>query len=303
LLSHSPLIYVSGSFRSITFYQITRQYTDIRKTHNQGVFDVYTPAMRAARKSGILSGLPDGYGRGRIIGDYRRVALYGTDELIADKMHDLDVNLIGRMDATTIQLREDVTEQIRALKQLQKMASMHGHDISRPAKNAKEAVQWLYYAYLGAVKQQDGAAMSMGRIDGFLDIYFERDLNAGLINEEEAQEIMDHFVMKLRIVRQLRTPDYNDLFAGDPTWVTCAIGGTDPSQGTHMVTKTSFRILNTLYTLGPSPEPNLTILWHPELLPQGFKDFCSMVSIKTSSIQYENDKIMSQLFGSDYSIA
>ena len=283
--------------------QITRQYTEIRKTHNQGVFDVYTPAMRAARKSGILSGLPDGYGRGRIIGDYRRVALYGTDALVADKQHDLNVNLVGRMDEDTLRLREEVTDQIRALRQLQEMAAAHGHDISRPAETAQEAVQWLYYAYLGAVKQQDGAAMSMGRIDAFLDIYFERDLKAGLISEEDAQEMMDHFIMKLRIVKQLRTPDYNDLFAGDPTWVTCVVGGTDPSSGTHMVTKTAFRILNTLYTLGPSPEPNLTILWHPELLPQSFKDFCAMVSIKTSSIQYENDMLMSQLFGNDYSIA
>ena len=267
------------------------------------MFDVYTPAMRAARKSGILSGLPDGYGRGRIIGDYRRVALYGTDALVADKQHDLNVNLVGRMDEDTLRLREEVTDQIRALRQLQEMAAAHGHDISRPAETAQEAVQWLYYAYLGAVKQQDGAAMSMGRIDAFLDIYFERDLKAGLISEEDAQEMMDHFIMKLRIVKQLRTPDYNDLFAGDPTWVTCVVGGTDPSSGTHMVTKTAFRILNTLYTLGPSPEPNLTILWHPELLPQSFKDFCAMVSIKTSSIQYENDMLMSQLFGNDYSIA
>ena len=267
------------------------------------MFDVYTPAMRAARKSGILSGLPDGYGRGRIIGDYRRVALYGVDALVEDKQHDLNVNLIGRMDESTIRLREEVTDQIRALRQLQEMAAAHGHDISRPAETAKEAVQWLYYAYLGAVKQQDGAAMSMGRIDAFLDIYFERDLSAGLISEEDAQEMMDHFIMKLRIVKQLRTPDYNDLFAGDPTWVTCVVAGTDPSSGTHMVTKTAYRILNTLYTLGPSPEPNLTILWHPELLPQSFKDFCAMVSIKTSSIQYENDVLMSQLFGNDYSIA
>mmetsp|Transcript_34578 Transcript_34578/g.81984 ORF Transcript_34578/g.81984 Transcript_34578/m.81984 type:complete len:699 (+) Transcript_34578:566-2662(+) len=283
--------------------EITRQYTEIRKTHNQGVFDVYTEEMRAARKSGILTGLPDGYGRGRIIGDYRRVALYGTDALIADKQHDLSVNLKDVMDEETIQLREEVTEQIRALKQLQEMAASYGHDISRPAQTAQEATQWLYYGYLGAVKQQDGAAMSMGRIDAFLDYFFEKDLNEGRINEEEAQEIIDHFVMKLRIVKQLRTPEYNDLFAGDPTWVTCVLGGTDSTTGQHMVTRTAFRILNTLYTLGPSPEPNITILWHDKLLPQSFKDFCAQVSVDTSSIQYENDAIMSQLFGSDYSIA
>lgn len=259
--------------------------------------------MRAARKSGILTGLPDGYGRGRIIGDYRRVALYGIDALVKDKMHDLNVNINGPMDAATIQLREEVSEQIRALKDLKVMAASYGHDISRPAQTAKEAVQWLYYGYLGAVKQQDGAAMSMGRIDGFLDIYFEADLNAGVINESEAQEIIDHFILKLRIVKQLRTPEYNDLFAGDPTWVTCVLGGTDDEAGAHMVTKTSFRILQTLYNLGPSPEPNITILWHPDLLPQSFKDFCAQVSIDTSSIQYENDMLMSQLFGSDYSIA
>mmetsp|Transcript_16803 Transcript_16803/g.46964 ORF Transcript_16803/g.46964 Transcript_16803/m.46964 type:complete len:799 (-) Transcript_16803:479-2875(-) len=283
--------------------EITRIYSEVRKSHNQGVFDAYTDDMRAARKTGILTGLPDAYGRGRIIGDYRRVALYGTDALIKDKKQDLKTNLKGTMTDELIRLREEVSEQIRALADLAKMAATYGHDITRPAENAKEATQWLYYGYLGAVKQQDGAAMSMGRIDAFLDVFFERDLAEGRLTEVEAQEIIDHFVMKLRIVRQLRTPDYNDLFAGDPTWVTCVLGGSDSTTGSHMVTKTAFRILNTLYTLGPSPEPNLTVLWHPDYLPQPFKDYCAKVSVDTSSIQYENDMMMSQLFGSDYSIA
>ncbi|GFR39730.1 hypothetical protein Agub_g211 [Astrephomene gubernaculifera] len=281
--------------------EVEKVYTHVRKTHNAGVFDAYNDEMRAARKSGILTGLPDGYGRGRIIGDYRRVALYGVDALIAAKKTDLKHNLLGVMDEERIRLREEVNEQIRALNELKAMAKAYGCDISKPAQNSREAVQWLYFAYLGAVKEQDGAAMSLGRIDAFLDTYFERDLAAGTITEQEVQELIDQFVMKLRIVRQLRTPEYNALFAGDPTWVTAVLGGTDAS-GKPMVTKTSFRILNTLYNLGPAPEPNLTILWNDNL-PQNFKDFCSKVSLDTSSIQYESDGLMSRLFGSDYSIA
>mmetsp|Transcript_22230 Transcript_22230/g.48550 ORF Transcript_22230/g.48550 Transcript_22230/m.48550 type:complete len:815 (-) Transcript_22230:972-3416(-) len=281
--------------------QVRELYTKIRKTHNQGVFDAYTPEMRAARKSGILTGLPDGYGRGRIIGDYRRVALYGVDALIKAKKQDLNVNLTAVMDEETIRLREEVTEQVRALEELKQMAAAYGHDLSKPASNAQEAVQWLYYGYLGAVKEQDGAAMSLGRVDAFLDVFFESDLKSGVITEAEAQELIDDFVMKLRMVRQLRTPEYNALFAGDPTWVTAAIGGTT-SQGASMVTKTSFRLLHTLYNLGPAPEPNMTILWS-NTLPDNFKRFCSQVSMDTSSIQYESDNLMRPIFGSDYSIA
>lgn len=276
-------------------------YTHIRKTHNSGVFDAYTDEMKRARKSGILTGLPDGYGRGRIIGDYRRVALYGVDKLISQKQADLKQNLLGVMDEEKIRLREEVQEQIRALKELKQMAATYGDDISGPAKNSREAVQWTYHAYLAAVKEQDGAAMSMGRIDSFLDTYFEADLAAGRITEPEVQELIDQFVMKMRIVRHLRTPEYNELFAGDPTWVTCVLGGSD-KDGRPMVTKTSFRMLNTLYNLGPAPEPNLTVLWR-ENLPDNFKRFCAKVSLDTSSIQYENDNIMSPLFGSDYGIA
>jgi len=281
--------------------EVEKIYTYVRKTHNSGVFDAYTDEMRAARKSGILTGLPDGYGRGRIIGDYRRVALYGVDALITAKKDDLKHRLIGVMDEATIRLREEVQEQIRALKELKEMAKSYGFDVGRPAKDAREAVQWLYFGYLAAVKEQDGAAMSLGRIDAFLDSYFEADLASGKLTEAEAQEMIDHFVMKLRIVRQLRTPEYNALFAGDPTWVTAVLGGKD-QQGKPMVTKTSYRILNTLYNLGPAPEPNITILWD-EHLPQNFKNFCAKVSLDTSSIQYENDKLMGSLFGSDYGIA
>ncbi|GLC72838.1 Protein kinase domain-containing protein [Pleodorina starrii] len=253
--------------------RVEQLYTHVRKTHNAGVFDAYTDEMRAARKSGILTGLPDGYGRGRIIGDYRRVPLYGVDALIAAKKTDLKSNLLGVMDEERIRLREEVNEQIRALTELKEMAAAYGFDLSKPAQNSREAIQWLYFAYLGAVKEQDGAAMSLGRIDAFLDTYFERDLASGAITEAEVQELVDHFIMKLRIVRQLRTPEYNALFAGDPTWVTCVLGGSD-AAGKPMVTKTSFRMLNTLYNLGPAPEPNLTVLWN-EALPQSFKDFCS----------------------------
>ena len=276
-------------------------YTNIRKTHNTGVFDAYTTEMKMARKSGILTGLPDGYGRGRIIGDYRKVALYGVDYLIKEKKNDLENELVGLMDQEMIRLREEVQEQIRALKELKEMAMTYGDDISKPAKNSIEAVQWLYYGYLAAVKEQDGAAMSLGRIDSFLDIYFEKDLASGLIDEMKAQEIIDDFVIKLRIVRHLRTPEYNALFAGDPTWVTCSMGGVSP-DGTPLVTKTSFRILNTLYNLYPSPEPNITILWSKSL-PDDFKKYCSKVSIDTSSIQYENDDKMRNIFSSDYAIA
>ncbi|MDW0089752.1 formate C-acetyltransferase [Clostridioides difficile] len=276
-------------------------FTKYRKTHNQGVFDVYTPEMRAARKSGIITGLPDAYGRGRIIGDYRRVALYGVDALIEDKNEQKKSLEASCMDEEVIRLREEITEQISALNELKKMAESYGFDISKPATNSKEAVQWLYFGYLGAVKDQNGAAMSLGRTSTFLDIYFERDLKAGIVTEEELQEYMDHFVMKLRMVKFLRTPDYNNLFSGDPTWVTECIGGMG-IDGRTLVTKNSFRMLNTLYTLGPSPEPNLTVLWSTKL-PQGFKDFCSKVSIDTSSVQYENDDLMRAYWGDDYGIA
>lgn len=281
--------------------EIKEIFTKYRKTHNQGVFDAYTPEMRAARKSGIITGLPDAYGRGRIIGDYRRVALYGVDALIEDKIEQKKSLEVSCMDEEVIRLREEITEQISALNELKKMAESYGFDISKPATNSKEAVQWLYFGYLAAVKDQNGAAMSLGRTSTFLDIYFERDLKAGTVTEEELQEYMDHFVMKLRMVKFLRTPDYNNLFSGDPTWVTECIGGMGV-DGRTLVTKNSFRMLNTLYTLGPSPEPNLTVLWSTRL-PQGFKDFCSKVSIDTSSVQYENDDLMRSYWGDDYGIA
>lgn len=276
-------------------------FTKYRKTHNQGVFDAYTDGMRLARKSGIITGLPDAYGRGRIIGDYRRVALYGVDRLIEDKVSQKSSLDISVIDEDTIRLREEISDQIKALETLKRMAESYGFDIARPANNSREAVQWLYFAYLAAIKDQNGAAMSLGRTSTFLDIYFERDLKNGEITEEEVQELMDHFVMKLRMVKFLRTPEYNDLFSGDPTWVTESIGGIG-IDGRTLVTKNSFRVLHTLYTLGPSPEPNLTVLWS-NLLPKGFKDFCSKVSIDTSSIQYENDDIMRQYWGDDYGIA
>ncbi len=276
-------------------------FTKYRKTHNQGVFDAYTPEMKLARKAGIITGLPDAYGRGRIIGDYRRVALYGVDLLIQDKQQELAMTNHVTMTEEVIREREEIAEQIKALHELKEMAAMHGFDISAPAKNAREAVQWLYFAYLGAIKEQNGAAMSIGRISTFLDIYFERDLKNGEITETEAQEIIDHFVMKLRLVNFLRTPDYNELFSGDPTWVTESIGGM-ALDGRPLVTKTSFRILHTLYNLGPAPEPNLTILWSSKL-PQAFKEYCAKVSIDTSSIQYENDDIMRPIYGDDYGIA
>lgn len=272
-----------------------------RKTHNDGVFSVYTPDIRAARSSHLITGLPDGYGRGRIIGDYRRVALYGVDVLIEEKKSELDAINVDELTEEVIREREEISEQITALNELKVMAGKYGFDISKPATNAKEAVQWLYFAYLGAIKDQNGAAMSIGRTSTFLDIYFERDLKNGVITEEEAQEIMDHFVMKLRLVRFLRTPEYNELFSGDPVWVTESIGGMG-IDGRTLVTKNSFRILHTLQNLGPAPEPNLTVLWSTRL-PEGFKRFATDLSIKTSSIQYENDDLMRITLGDDYGIA
>jgi len=280
--------------------EVSRIFTDYRKTHNQGVFDAYTPEMRAVRKSGVITGLPDAYGRGRIIGDYRRVALYGIDRLMKEKLNDWN-RTRKTMDEETIRLREEITEQYRSLNELKQMAATYGYDISKPAENAKEAIQWLYFGYLAAIKEQNGAAMSLGRVSTFLDVYIERDLKNGVITEEEAQEFLDHFVMKLRLVKFARTPDYNALFSGDPTWVTEAIGGMC-SDGRSMVTKTSFRFLHSLDNLGPAPEPNLTVLWSTRL-PKGFKDYCSKMSIKSSAIQYENDDLMLPLYGDDYGIA
>ena len=272
-----------------------------RKTHNDGVFDVYTPQMRAARKSGVITGLPDAYGRGRIIGDYRRVALYGVDMLIREKQMSRDAADYPVMDSREIRLREELAEQIRALEALKRMAEGYGFDISRPAEDTKEAIQWLYFGYLAAIKEQNGAAMSIGRVSTFLNIYAERDLADGRYTEEEIQEFVDHFVMKLRLVRFLRTPSYDELFSGDPTWVTEAIGGLS-TDGRHLVTKMSFRFLHTLTNLGPAPEPNMTVLWSPRL-PEGFKKYCAKMSIETCSIQYESDELMRKKFGDDYGIA
>ena len=281
--------------------EVEHIFTHWRKTHNQGVFDVYTPEMRKARRAGVITGLPDAYGRGRIIGDYRRVPLYGVDYLIEQKEKD-KAYLGGRtMTDDVIRDREEHTEQIKALHELKEMAASYGYDISRPALNAKEAIQWLYFAYLGAIKEQNGAAMSLGRVSTFLDIYIERDLQNGTLTEKEAQELMDHFVMKLRLVKFMRTPAYNELFSGDPTWVTESIGGM-ALDGRPLVTKNSFRILHTLDNLGPAPEPNLTVLWSTKL-PENFKKYCAKMSIKTSSIQYENDDIMRDIYGDDYGIA
>ena len=281
--------------------EIDEIFHKYRKTHNDGVFSVYTPDIRAARSSHLITGLPDGYGRGRIIGDYRRVALYGVDTLIEEKKKELEVLDVDELTQDLIVQREETSEQINALKELKVMASKYGFDISKPAYNAKEAVQWLYFGYLGAIKDQNGAAMSIGRTSTFLDIYFERDLKKGILTEQEAQEIMDHFVMKLRLVRFLRTPEYNELFSGDPVWVTESIGGMG-IDGRTLVTKNSFRILHTLQTLGPAPEPNLTVLWSTKL-PEGFKRFTTKLSINTSSIQYENDDLMRITLGDDYGIA
>ena len=276
-------------------------YHHYRKTHNDGVFSVYTPEIRAARSSHIITGLPDGYGRGRIIGDYRRVALYGVDFLIEEKKKDFANCISTSFTEEIIREREEISEQIKALNDLKIMAEKYGFDISKPAKNAQEAIQWLYFGYLAAIKDQNGAAMSIGRTSTFLDIYIERDLKAGVITESEAQELMDHFIMKLRLVRFLRTPEYNELFSGDPVWVTESIGGMG-IDGRTLVTKNSFRVLHTLNTLGSSPEPNLTVLWSTRL-PENFKKFATKISIETSSIQYENDDLMRDFWGDDYGIA
>ncbi|WP_028273121.1 formate C-acetyltransferase [Atopococcus tabaci] len=281
--------------------EVSHIFREYRKTHNQGVFDAYTPEMRAARRSGVITGLPDAYGRGRIIGDYRRVALYGVDYLIKEKIHDKDNTDSGVMNEEVIRAREELSDQLVALNELKELGQIYGFDISKPTKNAKEAFQWLYLGYLAAIKQQNGAAMSLGRTSTFLDIYIERDLKKGVLTEEEAQEIVDHFVMKLRLVKFARTPEYNELFSGDPTWVTESIGGVG-LDGRHMVTKNSFRFLHTLSNLGPAPEPNLTVLWSTQL-PANFKRYCAKMSIETSAIQYENDDIMRPEWGDDYGIA
>ena len=280
---------------------VKKIFTKYRKTHNAGVYDAYTPEILAARKSAIITGLPDAYGRGRIIGDYRRLALYGADYLIADKKAQKASSDNLDMTETVIREREELSEQIYALEALKRMTLSYGIDVSRPAANFKEAVQWTYFAYLAAIKDQNGAAMSLGRVTTFLDIYAQRDLENGLITESQAQEIMDDFIIKLRMVRFLRTPEYNDLFSGDPVWVTESVGGMC-ADGRTMVTKNSFRLLHTLSHLGPAPEPNITVLWS-ETLPRGFKEFCAKTSIASSSIQYENDDLMRPLFGDDYGIA
>ena len=280
--------------------EIVNIYTNYRKTHNSGVFDAYTPEMRACRHSHIITGLPDAYGRGRIIGDYRRVALYGVDRLIEEKKAE-HAGTQKTMNEATIRHREELAEQIRALQELNQLGKIYGFDISKPAKNFQEAVQWLYFGYLAAVKEQNGAAMSIGRNSTFLDIYAERDLKAGVITESEAQEIIDHLVMKLRMVKFARTPEYNELFSGDPQWVTESLGGMGV-DGRSMVTKTAFRYLHTLENMGTSPEPNLTVLWSTRL-PEAFKRYCAKISITTSSIQYENDDLMRVYHGDDYAIA
>lgn len=274
---------------------------EYRTTHNDGVFRVYTDQMKKARHAGLLTGLPDAYGRGRLIGDYRRIPLYGMKALIEEK--EIDKRMIGKRDMTeeNIQLLEDLSKQIDFMKRLVKMAEMYGYDISKPATNAREAIQWLYFGYLGSIKEQNGAANSIGRISAFIDIYIEKDIEEGILDETKAQELIDDFILKLRLVRHLRTPEYNELFAGDPVWVTCSLGGL-AADGRHMVTKTDYRILNTLYNLGPSAEPNITILWS-EYLPINFKNYCAEVSIDTNAIQYENDDIISKNFGHDYSVA
>ena len=286
-------------------YEVNAKYDKIfneyHKTHNQAVFDAYTDEMKVARHTHIVTGLPDTYGRGRIVGDYRRVALYGIDFLIQKKMEDKKNCGNGTMTEDIIRLREELAEQLRALEELKELGQIYGYDISRPAKNAKEAIQWLYFGYLAAVKEQNGAAMSLGRTSTFLDIYIERDLKNGVITEKQAQEYIDHFIMKLRLVRFARTPEYNELFSGDPTWVTESIGGIG-IDGRPLVTKNSFRYLHTLENLGTAPEPNMTVLWSTRL-PRAFKEFCAEMSIKTSAIQYENDDLMRVTHGDDYAIA
>ena len=285
-------------------YQLSekvQQEFRFRTTHNDGVFRAYTDEMRAARKCHVITGLPDAYGRGRIIGDYRRVALYGVDKLIAEKKKDKAALAEGNFNTDQVRLDEELFQQITFLGYLKEMAQMYGFDISQPAENAREAIQWTYFAYLGAIKEQNGAAMSLGRVSTFFDIYIERDIANGTLTEEGAQELMDDFVMKLRMARHLRTPEYNELFGGDPMWITEAIGGMG-EDGRTLVTKNSFRVLNTLYTLGSSPEPNLTVLWSKDL-PENFKKFCAKVSADTDSIQYENDDLMRPIYGDDYAIA
>ena len=276
-------------------------YHNYRKTHNDGVFQVYTPEIRAARKNKLLTGLPDGYGRGRIIGDYRRIALYGVDYLIEEKQKDFALTIGPWMSEEVIRSREETYEQIKALNDLKKMAESYGYDISKPATNAKEAIQWTYFGYLASVKQQNGAAMSLGRTTTFFDIYIQRDMDEGTLTEQQAQELMDHFVMKLRMVRFIRTPEYNELFSGDPVWVTESIAGMG-EDGRTLVTKNSFRLIHTLETMGTAPEPNITVLW-AQKLPEGFKHYATKMSINTSSIQYENDDLMREYLGDDYAIA
>lgn len=298
-------IKVSASSCKAYGYKVDEEVTELfdkyRKTHNQGVFDVYTPEMLEARSAGIITGLPDAYGRGRIIGDYRRVALYGVDRLIEDKEEQKASTSTDMSDTDVIRLREELTDQIRSLVELKELGQSYGFDISRPAETALEAVQWLYFAYLAATKEQNGAAMSLGRTSSFLDIYIQRDLEKGILTEKEAQEIIDHFIMKLRIIKYARTPEYNSLFSGDPTWVTESLAGMS-LDGRSLVTKTSFRYLHTLSNLGTAPEPNMTVLWSKNL-PFNFKSYCAEMSIKTSSIQYENDDLMRSRKGDDYAIA
>ncbi|MBP3371916.1 MAG: formate acetyltransferase, partial [Clostridia bacterium] len=285
-------------------YKLSRKVQEefrFRTTHNEGVYRAYTDEMRAARKCHIITGLPDAYGRGRIIGDYRRVALYGIDRLIEEKKKDKAKLAENAFNTDEIRLDEELFQQITFLGYMKEMAQMYGFDISSPAKDAREAIQWTYFAYLAAIKEQNGAAMSLGRVSTFFDIYIQRDIQRGILTEEDAQELFDDFVMKLRIARHLRTPEYNELFGGDPMWITEAVGGMG-EDGRTLVTRSSFRMLNTLYTLGSSPEPNLTILWSTQL-PEGFKKFCAKVSADTDSIQYENDDLMRPIYGDDYAIA
>jgi formate C-acetyltransferase len=304
IMPNGGLRMVQSSFEAYGYKidpKVEEVWTKYRKSHNQGVFDAYTPEIAAARKSGVITGLPDAYGRGRIIGDYRRVALYGVDFLRKDKQREFHETDNAVFDENTIRTREELSEQWRALDELKQMAASYGYDISGPATNAREAIQWTYFAYLAAVKEQNGAAMSFGRVSTFLDVYIERDLKAGLVTEEQVQEMIDDLVIKLRIVRFLRTPDYDALFSGDPTWVTECIAGVG-TDGRPLVTKNSYRFLNTLYNLGPAPEPNLTVLWSTQL-PRAFKDYAAKVSIETSAIQYESDDSMRPQWGDDYGIA
>ena len=280
---------------------VDKYFNEFRKTHNQGVFDAYSKDIRVARHVGLITGLPDAYGRGRIIGDFRRIALYGIDALQASKKNEWDNIYLGSMDENLIRTREELSMQYRALEDIKKMAASYGYDISKPARNAFEAVQWTYFGYLAGVKENNGAAMSLGRVDAFFDIYFERDLACGKITEKEVQELIDQFVIKLRLVRHLRTPEYDELFSGDPTWVTCSIGGVS-NDGKSMVSKTTFRILHTLENLDTAPEPNMTVLWSTKL-PKKFKEYCAKVSINTDAVQYENDDIMRPIYGHDYAIA